>query len=350
VAEALVALLREEPPPVPSVGSIGATDLTLVAHAVAPLLGRLSLGPKEGLALISGNALSTGWGALAVRDARVVLGWAEAAAALSLEGYAGNLAPLDARAQTARPASGQAEAARRLRLGLTGSLLEGAPPARLQDPLSFRCLTPVLGAAGAALEGALAAVEVELNSAGDNPLVLAADEEVLHVGNAHAAGLTLAFDGLGLALHGVASMTAGRVAHLLDARSSGLPRALTPRGGDRAGLVPVQKTVASLVATIRHLATATTLDATALSEGIEDHASFAPLAVEHVASVVDHLRAVVACELVVAAQAHDLRGTGGLGVGTTRTYAVVREHVAALDDDRPLGGDIEGLAARLREP
>ena len=350
VAEALVALLAEDPLPVPSVGSVGATDLTVVAHAVAPLLDRVTLGAKDGLALISGNALSTGWGALVAHDAGVVLGWAEAAAALSLEGFSGNPAPLDARASAARPAAGQREAAARLRALLAGSTLEGAPPARLQDPLSFRCLAPVLGAAGAALDAAVAAVEVELNGAGDNPLVLPEDDEVLHVGNAHAAGLTLAFDGLGLALHGVASLAVGRVTHLLDARSSGLPRALTPRGGDRAGLVPVQKTMAALVGAIRHLATPTPLGATALSEGIEDHASFAPLAVEHVADLLDRLRAVVACELLVAAQAHDLRGTGTLGAGSARAYATTRAHAATLDDDRPLGAELEALAARLREP
>ncbi len=349
-ADALVGLLAADPPPVPSVGSVGATDLTVVAHAVAPVLDLVALGPKDGLALISGNALSTGWGALVVHDARVLLGWAEAAAALSVEGYAANLAPLDERAQAARPAAGQADAAARLRTLLAGTSLADAPPQRLQDALSFRCLSPVLGAARAALDAAITAVEVELNGAGDNPLVLADDEEVLHVGNAHAAGLSLAFDALGLALHGVASLAAGRVAHLLDTRSSGLPRGLTPRGGDRAGLVPVQKTVAALVAGVAHLAMPTPLAATALSEGVEDHASFAPLAVEHLADMLERLRALVACELVVAAQAHDLRGTGGLGVGTARAYAVVREHVPTLDDDRPLGAEIEGLAARLGEP
>jgi histidine ammonia-lyase len=352
-AEALVALLAEAPPVVPSLGSVGMSDLTVVAHAVAPLLDRVALRGKDGLALISGNALATGRGALVVHDARVLLGWVDAAAALALEAFAGNLAPLDPRAQAARPAAGQAAAAARLRALLDGSTLAGAGVARLQDPVSFRCLAPVHGAASAALEAAAAAVETELNGAGDNPLVLADDDEVLHVGNFHAAGLTLAFDALGLALHGVASLAAGRVAHLLDARASGLPRGLTPLGADRAGLFPLAKTVAGLVATTRQLAAPTTLEATALSEGVEDHGSFAPLAVDRVADLLDRLRYVAACELVVAAQGHDLRGGGPerrLGEGTARAYATVRALVPALEDDRPLGPEVEALAARLREP
>ena len=145
VADALLELLAEDDVPhVPGIGSVGASDLVVLACAMAPLVDRVPLTGKDGLALISANSLSVGWGALAVGDGERLLAAATAAAALSLEGFAGNLDPLDERAQRARPLPGQAAEASRLLDLMRGSPLTTRGAARtLQDPLSLRCIVPV---------------------------------------------------------------------------------------------------------------------------------------------------------------------------------------------------------------
>ena len=350
VLDALLELLAvAEIPRVPSIGSVGASDLVVLAHAVAPLLDGVALAPKDGLTLISANSLSIGWGALAIADGERLLAAASAAAALSMEGFGATLDPLDERAQRARPLPGQAEEAARLRGLLRGSPLEAGAARNLQDPLSLRCVVPVHAVARTSLANARAIVQIELNAAADNPLVVAADGVAIGTANFHAGALALAFDSLAIALHGLASLAAARVARLLDERSSGLPRGLSPRGADRAGLVALQKPLAALVARVRALATPASLDVIAISEGVEDHASHAPLAVEQAHEAIALCRLAVAIELVVAAQAVDLRGASGLGAGTARVHAEVRSLVPALDDDRACGPDVDAVAAALAD-
>ena len=349
VADALLELLAEDDVPhVPGIGSVGASDLVVLACAMAPLVDRVPLTGKDGLALISANSLSVGWGALAVWDGERLLAAATAAAALSLEGFAGNLDPLDERAQRARPLPGQAAEASRLLDLMRGSPLTTRGAARtLQDPLSLRCIVPVHAVVRSALAGARAVIEIELNAAADNPLVVAADDVAIGTANFHAGALALAFDSLAIALHGHVSLCAARVARLLDERSSGLPRALSARGSDRAGLVALQKTLAALVARVRALAAPASLDVTAIAEGVEDHASHAPLAVEQAHDAIDLCRLAVAIELVVAAQAVDLRAADGIGAGTAALHSAVREIVPHMDDDRPPGPDVDAIAAAL---
>jgi len=349
VAEALAALLREgRTPPVPSIGSVGVSDLLLLAHAALPLADDVDLAPKDALSLIGTNALAVGWAALLVADATAALALADEAAALALEGYGANLSPLDARVAAARPAPGQEEASARLRALLAGSRLETPGNSRrLQDPLSFRCLPSVHGGALAALAAARETVGIELRASGDNPLVL--DEgTILPTGNFHAGALALAVSGLALALHGVAVASARRVSHLFDERSSALPRGLSAAPGTTVGLAALSKSTAGLVMEIRRLATPAYLDAIDAAEGVEDLAAPALIAVGDTAAIVERLRLLSAIELLVAAQAVDVRGSvDGLGERTAALHALVREHVAVLEEDRPIGPEVDRLAGVL---
>ena len=170
-------------------------------------LSPATLGPKDGLALCNGNALSAGMAGLALDRARRLLGQSEAAAALSFEGYAANPSIFDPRLAAAHPAFGQVAAATRFRALIANSSLYEAGSARsIQDALSFRCLSQVHGAATDALERAIAACELELNAAADNPLVLTADDEMLSTGNFHLMALALAGDTLAMALSSVARL------------------------------------------------------------------------------------------------------------------------------------------------
>jgi len=304
----------------------------------------VTLGPKDGLALINSNAAGVGSGALMLCDAGAVLGALDVSAALGLEGFRGNLSPLDPRAQSTRPAPGQATAAARLTVLLAGSeLWQAGVGRRVQDPLSFRCIAPVHGAALDALGRATQALEIELNCSGDNPLVVATDGDMISTGNFDVTALALDIEHLGQALAQAASLCGERTIKLLSPRFSDLPRFLSPRGGTRTGFATVQKTIAALDAEIRHLAMPAVLGVRAVADGVEDHASLLPQIVAKTAEIAERLRFLVAIELMVSAQALDLR-PAHLGPALRKVYEAVRSAVPKLDEDRAVGPDIERIA------
>jgi len=190
------------------------------------------LGPKDAIALLNANAYSIGTGALALHDAGLALQAQTAAGALSLEAAGANLSPTDPRVVALRPAPGQVAASQLIRSLIKGSdLLKAKHPRRVQDPLSFRCLAPVNGAAFDQLARATAAVLADLNGAGDSPAVLVDDEELMSTVNFDTTATSLAFEGLGLALSHTAAIATlphrqADVARLL--RPAALPH---PQGG-----------------------------------------------------------------------------------------------------------------------
>jgi histidine ammonia-lyase len=368
VAEALVALLRAGAHPVvPEVGSVGASDVCLLAHVGLVLLGEgtaeiageivpgrralevaglapLELGPKDGLALISSNAVSAAAAALALADARRTLATAQVAAALSMEGFRASLTPLDERVAAARPAPGQVECARGLlRLLAGGSLTRPGASRRLQDPLSFRCASQVHGSLLTALAQLQAALAPELNGAGDNPLVLAESGEILSTGNFHVPVLTVAADAVALALVQVSDLSAARCARLLSATVSGLPDNLAPPGSTSSGMAPLLKTAGALVAEISHGAAPVTTT-TRIDDDVEDAATGATLATGRLRRLLDRVGLLLAVELVIAAQAVDLASPETLGGGTGAAHALVRKLARPLSDDRPLGEDVGHVA------
>jgi histidine ammonia-lyase len=142
-------------------------------------------------------------------------------------------------------------------------------------------------------------------------------------------------------------MSAQRAMKLMSASLSGLPRFLTPIGGNRAGFAALQKTIAALDAEIRHLALPISLGTVPVADGIEDVASMAPSVVAKTGEIAERLNLLTAIELIVAAQAIDLRGVVGLGTGARAAYDTVRAEIAKLEDDRPLGVDVMRLARRI---
>jgi histidine ammonia-lyase len=372
VADTLLAMLeRGVHPIVPTIGSVGEADLATLAHLALPLvgLGRAELGgevlegsgaleragialpalsPRDALALCSSNAFAIGASALAAADALRLLETANAAVALTLEGFEGNPTPTDPRVVAARPFPGHAWAAAAIRAQLEGSaLLTPGGPRLLQDPLPLRCAPVVHGSAREALERLRAAVELELDAASDNPVVVE-DGDVLGSAGFDSTPLAHALEGAALGLAAVARASAVRTLQLHDERRTGLPTGLTPVGADRAGMGVLGKPLGALVARIRSLAMPVSLDALPLALGIEDHASQAPLAAARLAELLDALARVIACELACAAQALDLRAARPRGAGAAAQHARVRTHVAPLEDDRPLGDEIEALARSIR--
>ena len=276
-------------------------------------------------------------------DAAALLGAQLAAAALSFEAYRGNLSPLDPRATEARPAPGQALAASRIMALLAdGALPRPGGPRRLQDPLSFRCVASVAGAALAALEAARTSVEIELGAGADNPAVFAADGSVLSNGNFDTTHLALALEGLGLSLARVAALSVERIMQLMSPGSSGLPRFLAV-GEGRNGLATLQKTASALMAEIQHLANPMPVVLSPVADRVEDYGTMAPAIVRKTRGIVAHMRLLTAVEMLVSAHAVDLRGETELGCGTGPLHAAIRALVPPLDDDRPSAPDIAAL-------
>jgi histidine ammonia-lyase len=369
VLTALVDALNAGVHPVmPSLGSIGAGDLllmtaiarTLIAEGEADYQGRrmpsakalmmarlapVSLAPKDGLSLNNASAVSTGAGALALADALSAFEQQQQAGALTMEALGANRTILDPRLHLARPAACQQLAAKELRDLLARD--EQPPPTTLQDPLSVRCMPSIHGALIQAIDNARLAVEIELNAAADNPLVLGEDNLVLSTGNFHTASMALAFETLGLAIAQASAATAARFVQLTGSGRNGLPKYLSPIGGASAGFVPLQKTVTAILAAIRHKANPVMLDFLPVSEGVEDHATQTLLAVTKCAGMIGLWRRLIAFELMAAAQAVDLREGLTLAPATGVIHAAVRAHVASLREDRPLGPDAVPLYASL---
>src|SRR5918997_68740 len=254
-------------------GSVGQADLAEMAEIGQVLIGRgeadyrgermggaevlraaglepIRLKAKEGLALISANGITMGHGSLVLSDVADLLDVFDTAAAVSFEAFGGNLSTVHPEAARLRPHPGQARASERLRELLADSYLWRPGAARnLQDPLSFRCVPQTHGACYDAHAYARGTMEVEINSAGDNPLVLIEDRSIISVGNFDVVALAVAFDLLRVAVAQVVHLANERIQKHLWSQFSGLPTGLAARDGDE-GLRPLGYTSASLAAEV----------------------------------------------------------------------------------------------------
>ncbi|MEE3663017.1 aromatic amino acid ammonia-lyase [Brenneria sp. g21c3] len=351
-AQALLSLLNLGVHPlVPLTGSIGEADLAPLAHIGRTLAGEgqaeyqgrvadiqaladdvgfalPSLTGKDGLALVSSNAACVGIAALALADIARLINAQAGAIALSFEAFRANVSPLSPWASHIRRLPGGARL--------------------LQDPLSFRCAASVLASVHQAFHHARQATELELNSADDNPALIAEADLVLANANFDATHLTLAFDALALALARQAACAAERIMKLMSADASGLPRFLTAHRG-QTGFATLQKTISALTSDIVHHASPLSAITVPVADRVEDYASQSMATVRKMLRLVESLRYLVAIELMVAAQAVDLRGATEitLGRGSAAIHARVRGLVAGLDEDRSTAGDIENLAAAV---
>jgi histidine ammonia-lyase len=370
--ELLVALLNAGVHPiVRMVGSVGQGDLSEMADIGKVVIGRgwaefggevmrgeealeraglesLSLGPKEALGLISANGVTVGRGSLVLIDGADLVESMQIAAALSMEAFRANLSVIHPAIARARPHSGLQTAMSRLRVLLEDSPLWRPGAARnLQDPLSIRCVPQTHGALYDTLSVARGMMEIELNAAADNPLVLIEEEAIVSVGNFDVASLSMAFDYVRLGIAHAVQVANERVQKLLWHHFSGLPTGLAAQEGPTGGLRPLGRAFAAGASEVRLLANPVSLDYRGqLAEGVEDHASMAPLAVNATSLMVALAHRLVALELLVAAQGIDLQGgPERLGDAMRRTYMLVREFAPTLTDETEWAADVDGLTA-----
>jgi histidine ammonia-lyase len=340
LVEHLVARLNDGPPPVVRMlGSLGMADLPANADLAFSVLDGFELAAKEGLALLSNNAFSTALAALALADATRLLDTLDIAAALDLEALAGNVSVL--------------HGAQRFRALLDGSYLWQDGAARsLQDPLSFRCMPQVHEAAHAAFEFAHERLAHELNASQENPLVLIDEERIISAGSFDALALSAALDFTRIALAPVLTTASERAVKLLQAPVTGLPEGLAAEAGlAESGLSEFGVPVQALAAEAKLLAAPVSIETASAShhEGIEDRITLAPLSARRLAEMVQLGERVAAIELVVAAQAIDLRGRPQLGRATGALYAKVRELVPATGLGEPPPQDLEPVVRLVRE-
>jgi histidine ammonia-lyase len=357
LAEMIVTLLNEGfAPPVRRLGSLGQGDLGPMADLAHGLITRsgFEVAENEGLALVSSNAFTTAWACLATADAEALLAVFDVAGALDLEAFGANLACLHPVIEQTRPFPGLAATLHQLRLLLAGSYLWRPGAARfLQDPLTFRCIPHIHGAARDALGYARNILHLELNSSQSNPVVVvpAGNEpgRIVSVGNFDTGPLAAALDFLRIALAPVVTSANERAVKLLQAPYSGLPAGLAALSGSPddalAELATSGQAITVEARTLAH-PVSYELASSVKGEGIEDRATMAPLSARRLADMISLCARVVAIEFVVAAQAIDLRAPGqslGLGLGTGRAYRMVRELVPFTQADGTLPADLEPL-------
>jgi histidine ammonia-lyase len=358
-------------PVIPAQGSVGASgDLAPLAHLALAMIGegevlidgrRLPSGDalaaaalrpavltgKDGVALINGTQLMTAIGALAVADVRTLAATADVAGAMSFEALRGHPDAFDPLLHDVRPHPGQRASAANLRRLIDGSeiLAQSRRDRRVQDAYALRCIPQVHGASRDALGYAAGVVEIEINSATDNPLVFAAEDRVISGGNFHGQPVAIALDVLAIAASELAGIAERRIERLVNPHLSGLPPFLTRAHGLHSGLMLAQYTAAALVSENKVLSHPASVDSIPTSANQEDHVSMGTIAARKAAQVVEHAQQVLGIELVCAAQALDFHAPRQAGPGTRRAAAAVREVVRPLDGDRVLAGD---FAAGLR--
>lgn len=392
VIELLLRMLeRGVHPVVPRQGSLGASgDLAPLAHMALVMIGLgeaevqgrilpgsdalaavglapLELQAKEGLALTNGTALMAALGALAVVEAENAAWVADVAGCLSLEALHGTPAAFDPRLQAVRPHPRAVECATRLRRLLEGSTLVRYPalggleeaaagPGTIEEPqdaYTLRCMPQVHGACHDAVKYARWVVEIELNSATDNPLIFVDEAtgqaEVISGGNFHGEPLAIAFDYLALAMTELGNMAERRLTRLTDGASNRhvLPDFLTEAGGLNSGFMLVQYTAAALASENKSLAHPASADTIPTSGNWEDHVSNGPTAARQARRILRNVETILAIELFAAAQGVDFRRAAQpgaqLGRGTAVAYRMVRERVPFLAQDAVMYPHIQAV-------
>jgi histidine ammonia-lyase len=268
------------------------------------------------------------------------------AGALSFVGFRGNRTPFAPQATRIRPQPGEVEAGDEL-LALTDFGAAQSKARRFQDPLSFRCMPQVHGAAYAEARRLDQALAVELNSVADNPVVLLDEEKIIGTSNFHMPHLTLALDGMARALALAATDAVSRIARLMSPPFSDLPPWLSSTSADRAGFAPLLKPAEALRAEIIHLSHPVPILPSHNADGQEDSATFSALAAQKLSELLDRFDLLVALELLAGAQAVELAGVKKLPAKLAPAHARIRAISPFVDDDRPLGREIERIAAEL---
>jgi len=374
LAETLVRMLNAPVTPyVHSIGSLGASgDLAPLSEVALVVQGRgyamaddgravdgrralqaagiepVRLASREGLALVNGTQMMTAAGALALLDLEHLLKAELVATAVVADALGARRSAFDRRIFEVRPFPGAVRAADALRRMLKGGDLDSALPKSVQDAYSIRCAPQIIGASLDSMAFARRQLEVELNSATDNPLMFAEDGEYVSGGNFHGEPVAQALDLLAIAIADVATLSERHTNRLLHPDLSGMPPFLASEPGLDSGLMMAQYTAAALVEELRALARPATANSASTSADQEDHVSLGMHSALKARRGAELLRNVVAIELVAGVQALDFRAPKRPAGGVAEVYNLVRRIVPFYNDDRPLNDDLMRVTELLR--
>jgi histidine ammonia-lyase len=366
---------------VPSRGSVGASgDLSPSAHATRAILGEgmcsvpaqgqfitipasealancglpaITLGPKEGLSLINGTSLSSILAIKAWHEGRRLLKVANASAALAIEAMGASTRIAHPAALAAHRHQGTLETGRELM-----KYFEDGPSEMrqrhlseewVQDPYSFRCVPQVHGAVWEELRHAEQTLDDEINAATDNPLLVASEEEVYNCGHFHAIYPARASDAIASALTTLASISERRINHAMCAKRKHLPTFLINDGGLNSGFMMAHVTAAALVSESQSSCFPASVNTIPTNIQQEDHVSMGPIAGFKALQIVDHLRNVLAIELLCMAQAFDLQRPLRSTPRLELLWEKVRAVVPKLEQDRSLSEDIEEISQAIAQ-
>jgi len=363
-------------PVVPAQGSVGASgDLAPLAHMAAVLIGEgeatfkgevlsgaealrqaglapVTLGAKEGLALINGTQFSTAYALAglfdAIRNAKAAL----VTSALTTDAIMGSTAPLEPEIHALRGHRGQIVAADVMRDLLAGSEIRESHregDERVQDPYCVRCQPQVAGAALDLLWQAGRTLEIEANAVTDNPLVLAEADRIVSGGNFHAEPVSFAADQIALAIAEIGAIAQRRISLMVDPTlSHDLPAFLTPKPGLNSGLMIAEVTTAALMSENKHLANPCSTDSTPTSANQEDHVSMAAHGARRLMRMNANLCRILGVEAIAAAAGVEFRAPLKTSAPLQAVIARLRKDVAPLDEDRYLARDLEAASTLVR--
>lgn len=352
-------------------GSLGASgDLAPLAHLALPLIGEgtvlykgvktntkdlyqtlgweaLKLQSKEGLALINGTQFMSAYGVFCLLKAQQLAKWADAIAAISIDGFDCRIDPFDTFSHIIRPHAGQIHTAQNISKWLGGSELIKREGKQTQDPYSFRCVPQVHGASKDSINYIQSVFETEINSVTDNPNVFPDEDRIISAGNFHGQPLALTLDFLCIALAEFGSISERRTFQLISGQR-GLPPFLVKNAGLNSGLMITQYTAASIASENKQLCTPSSVDSIVSSNGQEDHVSMGANAATKCLRVVNNLERILAIELLTGAQALDLRKPLTSSEAIEALVANYRKVVSFNDADRLLAADIAASVTFLR--
>jgi histidine ammonia-lyase len=376
VVDTLIAVFNAGLLPwVPSQGSVGASgDLAPLAHMTLALMGEgfmlvegqaapalpllqaagitpLSLGAKEGLALINGTQTSTALALHALLSFEPVLEAALVIGALTIDAARGSDGPFDPRIHALRGQPGQIDVAQYYRRLLEGSAirlshLDGDD--RVQDPYCLRCQPQVVGACLDQLRHGAIVLLREANAVTDNPLVFADDGAMLSGGNFHAEPVALAADGMALAIAEVGAIAERRIAMLIDSGVSRLPPFLTEDAGLNSGFMIAHVTAAALASENKSLAHPASVDSLPTSANQEDHVSMATFAARRLQAMVSNTAHILGIELLAAAQGIDFLRPLQSSAILEEVHGLLRQQVPKMVQDRYLATDIAHASALVQ--
>lgn len=374
--DALVDMINADIfPVIPAQGSVGSSgDLAPLSHLALCLIGRgecivdgnrvpsadvlrshgiepVRLAAKEGLALINGTQMMCAFGALSLHRARNIMHTADIIGALSLDALRGTDAAFDERLHKTRPHPGQLAVAKNLRTLIAGSAIRESHRSgddKVQDAYSLRCMPQVHGASRDTIAFATQVIEREMNSATDNPLIFADDDNHVQGGNFHGQPLALVLDYLAIALAELANISERRTERMVNHALGGLPRFLTPKGGLHSGMMIAQYTAAALVSENKVLAHPASVDSIPTSANQEDHNSMGSIAGRKLWNVLCNVERVLSIELLCACQGVDLLRPLTSSSVLEKILSLVRTRVPFANADRVLYHDMDAVYDLVR--